>query len=116
MPAKKFHLGWFMNFVPDLWNEPFANGGSPWSGEFYMEMAKTLERACFDYIMVEDKLCVSESWGAAEIYLKHGLAPKHDPAPLATLMSSVTSRLGNRDYDVNLGLPAVSACPAERHP
>jgi FMN-dependent oxidoreductase (nitrilotriacetate monooxygenase family) len=95
MPAKRFHLGWFMNFVADLWNEPFASGGSPWSGEFYMEMAKTLERACFDYIMVEDKLCVSESMGGtAEIYLKHGLAPKHDPAPLAALMSYATARLG----------------------
>jgi long-chain alkane monooxygenase len=69
MPAKKFHLGWFMNFVPDLWNEPFANGGSPWSGEFYMEMAKTLERACFDDIMVEDKLCVSESMGGLPRYI-----------------------------------------------
>ena len=69
MPAKKFHLGWFMNFVPDLWNEPFANGGSPWSGEFYMEMAKTIERACFDYIMVEDKLCVSESMGGLPKYI-----------------------------------------------
>ncbi len=95
MAAKRFHLGWFMNFVADLWNEPFASGGSPWSGEFYMEMAKTLERACFDYIMVEDKLCVSESMGGtAEIYLKHGLAPKHDPAPLAALMSYATTRLG----------------------
>jgi len=106
MAAKKFHLGWFMNFVPDLWNEPFANGGSPWSGEFYMEMAKTLERACFEYIMVEDKLCVSESMGGtAEIYLKHGLAPKHDPAPLAALMSSVTSRLGIVITMSTLGYP-----------
>lgn len=106
MAARKFHLGWFMNFVSDLWNEPFANGGSPWSGEFYMEMAKTLERACFDYIMVEDKLCVSESMGGtAEIYLKHGLAPKHDPAPLAALMSSVTSRLGIVITMSTLGYP-----------
>jgi len=97
MAAKRFHLGWFMNFTPDLWNEPFANGGSPWTGEFYMEMAKALERACFDYIMVEDKLSVSESYGgSSEIYLKHaiGMVPKHDPAPLAALMSAATKRLG----------------------
>ena len=97
MAAKRFHLGWFTNFTPDLWNEPFSNGGSPWTGEFYMEMAKALERACFDYIMIEDKLSVSESYGgSAEAYLKHalGMVPKHDPAPLAALMSAATRRLG----------------------
>jgi long-chain alkane monooxygenase len=106
MAGKKFHLGWFMNFVADIWNEPFANGGSPWSGRFYMDMAELLEKACFDYIMVEDKLCVSESMGGtAEIYLKHGLAPKHDPAPLAALMSSVTSKLGIVITMSTLGYP-----------
>ena len=24
MAKKKFHLGWFMNFVADIWNEPFS--------------------------------------------------------------------------------------------
>lgn len=106
MANKKFHLGWFMNFVSDIWNEPFASGGSPWDGQFYVEMAKTLERACFDYIMVEDKLCVSESLGGtAEIYLKHGLAPKHDPAPLAALMGYATSRLGIVITMSTLGYP-----------
>jgi len=44
-----------MNFTPDEWREPFGNGGYPWDGRFYTEMAQTLERACFDYIMIEDK-------------------------------------------------------------
>ena len=106
MAQKKFHLGWFMNFVADLWNEPFASGGLPWNGQFYIDMARSLERACFDYIMVEDKLCVSESMGGtAEIYLKHGLAPKHDPAPLAALMGHATSRLGIVITMSTLGYP-----------
>jgi FMN-dependent oxidoreductase (nitrilotriacetate monooxygenase family) len=92
----RFHLGWFMNFTPDEWNDPFAAGGNPWSGEFYAEMAKALERACFDYIMIEDTLMVSEAYGGSmEAYLKHALmAPKHDPSPLAAIMSMATSRLG----------------------
>jgi len=106
MAQKKFHMGWFMNFVADIWNEPFSSGGMPWDGEFYMEMAKSLERACFDYIMVEDKLCVSEALGgSAELYLKHGLAPKHDPAPLAALMGYVTKRLGIVITMSTLGYP-----------
>lgn len=97
MAPKKFHLGWFLNFTTDLWNAPFENGGSPWSGEFYVDIAQMLERACFDYVMVEDKLSVSEAFGGtSEIYLKQalGMVPKHDPAPLAALMSAGTSRLG----------------------
>ena len=85
-----------MNFTPDEWNEPFASGGSPWAGDFYIEMAKALERACFDYIMIEDTLMVSEAYGGSmEAYLKYALmAPKHDPSPLAAIMSMATSRLG----------------------
>ena len=96
MTDSRMHLGWFMNFTPDEWMGPFAAGGSPWAGEFYMEMAKALERACFDYIMIEDTLMVSDAYGGTmEAYLKHALmAPKHDPSPLAAIMSMVTSRLG----------------------
>ncbi|WP_227310380.1 NtaA/DmoA family FMN-dependent monooxygenase [Acidisoma cellulosilyticum] len=92
----QFHLGWFMGFSPDEWNEPFANGGAPWDGGFYVEMAKALERACFDFMMVEDTLMVSEAYGhSREVYLKHALmAPKHDPAPLAALMTAATRHIG----------------------
>ncbi|HEY0291974.1 MAG TPA: NtaA/DmoA family FMN-dependent monooxygenase [Hansschlegelia sp.] len=94
--TKRFHLGWFMGFSPDEWNEPFANGGSPWDGEFYVDMAKALERACFDFMMVEDTLMVSEAYGESrDVYLKHALmAPKHDPAPLAALMTAATRKIG----------------------
>jgi FMN-dependent oxidoreductase (nitrilotriacetate monooxygenase family) len=96
MADGRFHLGWFMNFTPDVWNESFGAGGSPWAGDFYIEMAKSLERACFDYIMIEDTLMVSEAYGGSmEAYLKHAMmAPKHDPSPLAAIMSMATSRLG----------------------
>ena len=91
-----FHLGWFMNFTPDEWNEPFAAGGQPWDGEFYIEFAQALERACFDYIMIEDTLMVSDAYGGTfETYLKHAMmAPKGDPSPLAAIMALSTSKLG----------------------
>jgi FMN-dependent oxidoreductase (nitrilotriacetate monooxygenase family) len=94
--AKKMHLAWFMNFTPDEWREPFGQGGNPWDGRFYMEMAQTLERACFDYIMIEDKLMVPQTYGGSRDFaLKNAMmVPKHDPAPLATAMGMVTSRLG----------------------
>jgi FMN-dependent oxidoreductase (nitrilotriacetate monooxygenase family) len=95
--TRRFHLGWFTNFTPDEWNGPFSNGGMPWDGKFYVEMAQALERAKFDYILLEDKLAVSESYGGtSRAYLKHalGMVPKHDPMPLVTLMGAATSRVG----------------------
>jgi FMN-dependent oxidoreductase (nitrilotriacetate monooxygenase family) len=97
MSDDRFHLAWFMNFTPDEWNEPFAaDGGSPWEGDFYIDMARALERACFDYMIIEDTLMVSDAYGGTmEAYLKHALmAPKHDPSPLAAIMAAATSRLG----------------------
>lgn len=96
MTPRKFHLGWFMNFTPDDWNTPLASGGMPWDGQFYIEMARNLERACFDYMMIEDTLMVSEAYGGSmDAYLKHAImAPKHDPAPLAAILALSTSKLG----------------------
>ncbi len=100
MPAqnsRKFHLGWFTSFVPDEWNEPFASaGGQPWDGAFYVDFAKALERACFDYIMFEDTLMVPEIYGhSTEVALKDAIQiPKHDPVPLAAVIGAMTSRIG----------------------
>jgi FMN-dependent oxidoreductase (nitrilotriacetate monooxygenase family) len=96
LTRKPFHLGWFMNFTPDEWRTPFGQGGLPWDGKFYIEMARTLERACFDYIMIEDKLMVPESFGGTpELALRNAMmVPKHDPAPLAVAMGMATTHLG----------------------
>ena len=90
------HLGWFTNFMPGEWDYPFAAGWPPWDGKFHVEIAQAMERACFDYIMLEDTLMVSEAFGgSAAVTLKHALlAPKHDPAPLAALIAANTSRMG----------------------
>ncbi|MBS7541836.1 NtaA/DmoA family FMN-dependent monooxygenase [Ancylobacter oerskovii] len=96
MADKRFHLAWFMNFTPDEWREPFGQGGNPWDGQFYIEMAQAMERACFDLIMIEDKLMVPETYGASrDLSLKHAMmVPKADPAPLAVAMGMATKHLG----------------------
>jgi Asp-tRNA(Asn)/Glu-tRNA(Gln) amidotransferase A subunit family amidase len=30
LPDNRFHLGWFLNFVVDAWNEQWGSGGTPW--------------------------------------------------------------------------------------
>ena len=111
MAGKPLHLGWFMNFTPGEWDHPMAAGGSPWDGKFYVDMALALERACFDYIMIEDTLMVSEAYGdSAEAALKHALqVPKHDPMPLAALISRGHNAAWRRRHDVHAGLSAVHA-------
>ncbi len=96
MAPKKFHLGWFMTATVDDWNQPFSSDGNPWGGEFYVDMAKAMERACFDYIMLEDTLMIADAYGdSTETYLKYALmGPKMDPAPQAALIGAATTNLG----------------------
>jgi len=96
--TKKFHLGWFMNFTPDDWDTAWAAPDVPkWAtGRFYVDMARSMERACFDYIMIEDTVMVADAYGGTmEGSLKNAVfAPKQDPVPLAVLLAANTTRLG----------------------
>ena len=93
--ATKFHLAWFLNYVADEWNGTWGDGAKDFTGDFYVEMAQSLERACFDYILIEDKLMVSTAYdGTMKYDLKHGVNPKFDPVPLAVAMLLATKRLG----------------------
>jgi len=94
---KRFHLGWFVNFTVNAWNDTWADSNGPdWTGGFYVDMARALERACFDYMILEDTCMVSDAYGGSfETSLKHAVfAPKHDPMPLVPLIAQATSRLG----------------------
>jgi FMN-dependent oxidoreductase (nitrilotriacetate monooxygenase family) len=96
MPEKRFHLGWFTYFGQNAWSEPLGAGTEPWTGELHLDLVRSMERACFDYILVEDTLSIPAVHGGSNAtYLKYGImVPKHDPAPLAAIMGSVTQRLG----------------------
>ncbi|TCK29112.1 FMN-dependent oxidoreductase (nitrilotriacetate monooxygenase family) [Ancylobacter aquaticus] len=97
MSPRPLHLGWFTNFAVDEWTRPFTGGGGdPWDGKFYIDMAQAMERACFDYIMLEDTLMISEAYGGSnEVYLKHNImGPKADPSPMAALIGANTKNLG----------------------
>jgi FMN-dependent oxidoreductase (nitrilotriacetate monooxygenase family) len=93
---KPFHLAWFTNFTAGNWDGVFSHGGTPWDGRLYVEMAQALERACFDYVIYEDKLLVPEAHGGStETTLKFAhQVPKHDPVPLATMVAAMTSHIG----------------------
>ena len=99
MSVERFHLGWFLQGSSvQAWGEPWTGHiGTSWmQPTLFLDMARSLERACFDYILLEDSSYVGESFdGSTEIYLKNGIAvPRQDPSVVAALMSAVTSRIG----------------------
>jgi hypothetical protein len=55
------------------WNEPWTGHiGTSWERpELFLDTARSLERACFGYILLEDLSYVGESFG--------GSVPRQDP-------------------------------------
>ncbi len=97
--TKPFHLGWFLQgSSAQAWGEPWTGTiGTDWRvPDLFCDLARSLERACFDYVLIEDSSYVGESFGGSrEIYLKHGLSvPRQDPSIIATLMAAATKRIG----------------------
>lgn len=99
MPSSPFHLGLFLQGSSvQAWGEPWTGRiGESWMvPELFVDVARALERACFDYILLEDSSYIGESYAASrEIYLHNGIAvPRQDPSVVATLMMGATSRIG----------------------
>jgi FMN-dependent oxidoreductase (nitrilotriacetate monooxygenase family) len=99
MSAEAFHLGWFLGgSSAGAWGQPWAGTtGRTWMRpETFLDMARALERASFDYLLLEDSSYVADVYGGSmQLYLEHAIGtPRQDPAVVAGLMTQVTSRLG----------------------
>lgn len=101
MSPQKFHMGWFAQYRVPVWyrkSDPWAgNVGHQWQdGQFLIDMARTLDRACFDFMILEDSSKVPDALGGTfEADLRQGrFAPKHDPIPLVPLLAQATNNLG----------------------
>lgn len=99
MAGQPFHLAWFLQGSSIAgWGDPFAgNIASQWmdAGAF-LDLARAMERACFDYILIEDSIYIGENWqNSREIFLKNGMcAPRQEPSVVASIMAAATTRLG----------------------
>lgn len=95
-----FHIGWFLGsgFGIQTWGMPGAvPSDHQWMAPApYISMARQLEAACFDYMMFEDSLMISDTYrGSMEYPLRHGAsAPKNDPMPLLPLIAYETRHIG----------------------
>lgn len=92
-----FHLGWFLSFAPQAWNEPHSDraGHFP-STDFFVDFARSLERAGFDYLMIEDGSFLSDAYGSSMEYSLGTTftGPKHDPMALLPLLAAGTEHIG----------------------
>ena len=94
------HLGWFVGrgysvhgWRQNWWGDDFRDWTSP---DIYLDLARALDRACFDYVMIEDGSLIPNAYGGSmDAYLRHAVsAPKADPMPLVPLMAQATKGLG----------------------
>lgn len=99
MSSSMFHLGWFLGGAsPHAWNAPWSGDvGREWNTlELTIDLAKAIERAGFDYLLIEDSSHVPGGYeGSHDVFVQRGLtSPKLDPAPVAAILGTMTKRLG----------------------
>jgi FMN-dependent oxidoreductase (nitrilotriacetate monooxygenase family) len=99
MSADKFHLAWFLQGSSiQAWNQAWTgNISEEWmTAEMFLDLARSLERACFDYILLEDSIYIGQNWqDSRDIFLTNGMSvPRQEPSVVASLMAAVTRHLG----------------------
>lgn len=99
MSANRFHLAWFLQGSSiQAWGEPWTgNISEEWmSADMFLDLVRSMERACFDYILVEDSIYIGQNWkDSRDIFLEGGICvPRQEPSVVATLMAAATKRLG----------------------
>ena len=99
MSADHFHLAWFLQGSSiQAWRAPWTgNISEEWMAPgLFLDLARSMERACFDYILLEDSIYIGQNWkNSREIFLKNGMSvPRQEPSVVATMMAAVTTRLG----------------------
>ena len=88
---RPFHLAWFLSqgYGPKSWRGdwPGSDVGRWMMPDLFVDLARGMERACFDYIIIEDSSNVPYTYkGSHDTYLQYAAsAPKLDPAVLAKL-------------------------------
>ncbi|MBT2475793.1 LLM class flavin-dependent oxidoreductase [Microbacterium sp. ISL-103] len=91
------HFGWFLarGFGPQGWGYPSLDWDYDWTRpEIYQEAARTLERAGFDLVIIEDAPSLG-SPDTLDLRVRHAFGgPKHDPLLLAPYLFQATRHLG----------------------
>ncbi len=99
MASDHFHLAWFLQGSSiQAWGADWTgNISEEWmSAGMFLDLARSIERAGFDYMLLEDSIYIGQNWqNSRDIFLKNGMSvPRQEPTVVASLMMAATSRLG----------------------
>ncbi|MCX7363666.1 MAG: NtaA/DmoA family FMN-dependent monooxygenase [Alphaproteobacteria bacterium] len=100
MSKRPFHLAWFLSqgYGPKSWRGDWPGSDiKRWMmPDLFVDLAQGMERACMDYMIIEDSSNVPYTYqGSHDTYLKYAAsAPKLDPAVLVPYLAQATKRLG----------------------
>ncbi len=99
MAANPFHLAWFLQGSSiQAWGEQWSgNISEEWmTADMFLDLARSIERACFDYLLIEDSIYIGQNWqNSRDMFLHNGMSvPRQEPSVIASLMLAATSRLG----------------------
>ncbi len=100
MSKRPFHLAWFLSqgYGPKTWRGhwPGSDVARWMMPDLFIDLAKGMERACFDYMIIEDSSNLPYTYkGSHDTYLKYAAStPKLDPAVLVPYLAQHTKHLG----------------------
>ena len=99
MSAAPFHLAWFLQGSSvQAWGQPWTgNIGEDWmSAELFVDVARQLDRAGFDYLLLEDSIYIGQNWmDRRDIFLENGMSvPRQEPSVIAALLLAATKHIG----------------------
>ncbi|MDF2442295.1 MAG: hypothetical protein JWR01_498 [Subtercola sp.] len=94
-----FHMGWFLptGFGVYDWGQKWSGNVAQDVGrpDLFVDAATSLERAGFDYLMIEDSSVLPNIYkGTFENAVRSGGNVRFDPMPLVPLMAQATSKIG----------------------
>ncbi|MFT4011351.1 MAG: NtaA/DmoA family FMN-dependent monooxygenase [Nocardioidaceae bacterium] len=89
-------MGWFLSYNASAWRLRWGGDSRTWMKPArWVQMGVSLERAGFDYMMLEDGSFIPDVYqGSTKSALASGSVPKHDPMALVPLIGAATERLG----------------------
>ena len=91
MSVNPFHLAWFLQGSSiQAWGADWTgNISEEWmSAGMFVDLARNIERAGFDYLLLEDSIYIGQNWqNKRDIFLQNGMSvPRQDPSVVASLM------------------------------
>src|SRR6201986_435624 len=100
MAGRPFHLAWFLSqgYGPKSWRSecPGTDVARWMMPDIFVDLAQGMERACFDYMMIEDSSNIPYTFkGSHDTYLQYAAStPKPPPVVRVPDPAGATKHLG----------------------